>query len=87
MANLLIRREGEPYPGQFFCVCEASEEDASKYGWGHSMKEAQLDWGEKLMERVDDHIWDMRDRGEIDLDAASMTFTALDELVWVPALI
>lgn len=84
MANLLKRIEGEPYPGIFTVYCEDDVEDLSKYGQGPTLEEARADWGEKLVERVDDHIFDSKVAGEIDWFTANDVFNALDELTWLP---
>lgn len=84
MANLFKRYESESYPGQFHVVCEDDVETAGKYGWGHTLEEARQAWGELVVERVDDHIFDMRAAGQIDHLTADLCFTDIDGLAYLP---
>lgn len=84
MANLLNRRESEPYPGIFTVCCDGHEEEPTKWGQGPTLKEAQADWGERLVERVDDHIFDLRAAGEIDFLTANDCYNDIDGLTWLP---
>ena len=84
MANLFVRYESESYPGEYHCVCQDDVERADRYGWGHTLEEAQLAWGELVVERVDDHIYDMHAAGELTKEEADEAFTAIDGLAYLP---
>jgi hypothetical protein len=79
VANLFARYEGESYPGQFHVVCEDDVENPQRYGWGHSHQEALAAWAEVVLERVDDHLYDLRAAGVIDPQVAEACFTDIDE--------
>lgn len=84
MANLFQRYETEAYPGIWTVVCEDDVEDLQKYGQGGTLEAARENWGELVVERVDDHIHDMRSAGTIDYLTANDCFNDIDGLAWLP---
>jgi hypothetical protein len=84
MANLFERYEAESYPGQFHVVCQDDVECASAYGWGHTLEEARAAWGESLLERVDDVIFDLAASGAISQEIAQECFVSIDGIAWLP---
>lgn len=84
MANLLNRLENESYPGRFSVVAEDDVENPQRYGWGSTLEEAREAWGNLIVERVDDFIYDWRAAGTIDSLTADECFTDIDGLAYLP---
>jgi hypothetical protein len=66
----------QEYSGQWRAVYHGDEEAGDRHGWGPNAEEALDALGEKLLERVDDRLYDLVNAGEVDEDV----FHAFDKL-------
>jgi hypothetical protein len=63
---------------------DGREEDAELYGYGATKEEALEMLGEKLLERVDDHIHDLMTSGAISKEIADECFVSIDGIAYLP---
>jgi hypothetical protein len=63
---------------------EGREENERLYGYGETRGEALMELGAAIVERVDDHLYDMAESGAISQDVADECFVDIDGLTYVP---
>jgi hypothetical protein len=70
----------QDWVGGWTAVYEGDEESPDRYGTGGTREDALSTLGEKLLERVDDRLYDLVAAGEVDDDV----FTDIDGLAYLP---
>jgi hypothetical protein len=74
------RTVSQDWVGGWTAVYEGDEESPDRYGTGGTREDALSTLGEKLLERVDDRLYDLVAAGEVDDDV----FTDIDGLAYLP---